>query len=73
MKKILTHWTIALVTLFIVTFIGLKDPQIKEVLRLKGFDLLLQSEPKEVSQDIGVITIDEDELFPDTYVDEEVV
>jgi adenylate cyclase len=59
MKKILTHWTIALVTLFIVTFIGLKDPQIKEVLRLKGFDLLLQSEPKEVSQDIGVITIDE--------------
>ena len=59
MKKILTHWTIAFVTLFIVTFIGLKDPQIKEVLRLKGFDLLLQSEPKEVSQDIGVITIDE--------------
>jgi adenylate cyclase len=59
MKKILTHWTIAFVTLFVITFIGLKDPQIKEVLRLKGFDLLLQSEPKEISQDIHVVSIDE--------------
>lgn len=58
-KKILTHWTIAFVTLFVLTFIGLQDPQVKEILRLKGFDLLLQSEKKEVSQDIGVITIDE--------------
>ena len=59
MKKILTHWTIAFVTLFVITFIGTKDPQVKEILRLKGFDLLLQSEKKEVSQDIGVIVIDE--------------
>lgn len=58
-KKILTHWSIAFVTLFVLTFIGLQDPQVKEILRLKGFDLLLQSEKKEVSQDIGVITIDE--------------
>src|SRR5210317_284688 len=59
MKKILTHWTIAFVTLFVITFIGLKDPQIKEILRLKGFDLLLQSESKEISQDIHVVSIDE--------------
>ena len=59
MKKILTHWTFAFLTLFIVTYIGLKDPQIKEILRLKSFDLLLQSEPKEISQDIAVVTIDE--------------
>ncbi len=59
MKKILTHWTFAFLTLFIVTYIGLKDPQIKEVLRLKGFDLLLQSEPKEISQDIHIVSIDE--------------
>ena len=58
-KKLLTHWTIAFVTLFVVTFIGLQDPQIKEILRLKSFDLLLQSEPKEISQDIAVVTIDE--------------
>ena len=58
-KKILTHWTIAFVTLFVITFMGLQDPQIKEILRLKSFDLLLQSETKQVSTDIGVITIDE--------------
>jgi adenylate cyclase len=59
MKKILTHWTIAFVTLFVITFIGLQDPQIKEILRLKSFDLLLQSETKQISQDIAVVTIDE--------------
>jgi len=59
MKKILTHWTFAFLTLFIVTYIGLKDPQIKEILRLKSFDLLLQSEPKEISQDIHIVSIDE--------------
>ncbi len=59
MKKILTHWTIAFVTLFVLTFIGFKDPQVKEILRLKGFDLLLQSEERQVSKDIGIITIDE--------------
>src|SRR6056300_1420240 len=59
MKKILTHWTIAFVTLFVITFIGLKDPQVKEILRLKGFDLLLQSETKLISKDIAVVTIDE--------------
>ena len=59
MKKILTHWTFAFITLFVITSIGLKEPQVKEILRLKGFDLLLQSEKKELSQDIAVITIDE--------------
>jgi hypothetical protein len=29
-KKILTHWTFAFLTLFVLTFIGLKDPQVKE-------------------------------------------
>ena len=58
-KKILTHWTFAFLTLFVLTFIGLKDPQVKEILRLKSFDLLLQSEPKEISKDIAVVTIDE--------------
>jgi adenylate cyclase len=59
MKKILTHWTIAFITLFVITYIGLKDPQVKEILRLKGFDLLLQSEKRIQSQDIGIVTIDE--------------
>ena len=59
MKKILTHWSMAFITLTAITFLGLKEPQVKEILRLKAFDLLLQSETKEVSQDIGIITIDE--------------
>jgi adenylate cyclase len=59
MKKILTHWTIAFITLFVLTFIGFKDPQVKEILRLKGFDLLLQSEQKEISQNIAIVAIDE--------------
>jgi len=59
MKKILTHWTIAFITLFVLTYIGFKDPQVKEILRLKGFDLLLQSEKRIQSQEIGIVTIDE--------------
>ena len=59
MKKILTHWTIAFATLFVLTFIGFKDPQVKEILRLKGFDFLLQSEQKEISQNIAILSIDE--------------
>jgi len=58
-KKVLTHWSMAFITLAAITFLGLKEPQVKEILRLKSFDLLLQSETKQVSQDIGVITIDE--------------
>ena len=58
-KKILTHWTIAFATLIALTYIGIQDPQIKEILRLKSFDLLLQSEEKEISTDIHVVSIDE--------------
>ena len=58
-RKILTHWTFAFVTLFALTWIGLQDPQVKEILRLKSFDILLQSQEKEISQDIAILTIDE--------------
>ena len=59
MKKIFTHWTIGLLTLAILTFIGLNDPYLKQILRLKSFDYLHQYETKEISPDIGVVTIDE--------------
>jgi adenylate cyclase len=59
MKKFFTHWTFAFVTLFALTWIGLQDPQVKEILRLKSFDLLFQSQEKEISQDIAIVTIDE--------------
>ncbi len=59
MKKIFTHWTIGLLTLAILTFIGLNDPYLKEIMRLKSFDYLHQYDTKEISQDIGIVTIDE--------------
>ena len=34
MKKILSHWSIAFVTLIVLTYIGLQDPWAKEILRL---------------------------------------
>ena len=62
MKKLLTHWTTAFITLFILTYIGLQDPWVKEVLRLKSFDYLLANEEKSPSQDITIITIDEEAI-----------
>src|SRR5210317_399722 len=58
MKRFFTHWTFAFVTLFALTWIGLQDFQIKEIMRLKSFDLQFQSQTKEISQDIAIVTID---------------
>ena len=62
MKKLLTHWTTAFITVFVLTYIGLQDPWVKEVLRLKSFDYLLANEPATPSQDITIITIDEEAI-----------
>ena len=62
MKKLLTHWTTAFITLFVLTYIGLQDPSLKEILRLKSFDYLLANEPATPSQDITIITIDEEAI-----------
>ena len=60
--KYFTHWATAFITLFIVTYIGLQDPWVKEVLRLKSFDYLLANEEQSPSQDITIITIDEEAI-----------
>ncbi len=59
MKKFLTHWTFSFITLIALTFIGLQEPYVKEILKLKSFDILIQQEEKELSKDIGIVTIDE--------------
>ena len=59
MKKFVTHWTFAFVTLVVLTYIGLQEPFVKEILKLKSFDILIQQEEKELSKDIGIVTIDE--------------
>jgi adenylate cyclase len=62
MKKILSHWTIAFVTLIALTYIGLQDPWAKEILRLKSFDYMLQNEEKTPSESITIVTIDEEAI-----------
>ena len=62
MKKFLTHWTFSFITLIVLTFIGLQEPYVKEILKLKSFDILIQQEEKQVSQDIGIVTIDEEAI-----------
>ena len=57
--KFITHWTFAFVTLVTLTFIGLQEPFIKEILKLKSFDILIQQEEQSLSSDIGIVTIDE--------------
>ena len=59
MKKILSHWSIAFVTLILLTYIGLQDPWVKEILRLKSFDYVLQNEVKTPSESVSIVTIDE--------------
>ena len=60
--KFLTHWLTAFVTLFVLTYIGLQDYSFKETLRLKSFDYLLANEQKSASEDITIITIDEEAI-----------
>jgi len=60
--KYLTHWSTAFITLVLLTYIGLQDPGFKEILRLKSFDFVLGNEEVTPSQDITIITIDEEAI-----------
>ena len=59
MKKLLTHWTLAFVTLTIMMLWGLKDPFVKETARLKSFDLIQKYDTATMSEDIIIVEIDE--------------
>ena len=59
MKKILTHWTLAFVTLAVFMLWGLKDPFIKETARLKSFDLIQKYDTVTLSDDVIIVEIDE--------------
>ena len=59
MKKLLTHWTLAFVTLAIVMMWGLKDPFVKETARLKSFDLIQKYDTATLSEDVVIVEIDE--------------
>ena len=59
MNKILTHWTLAFVTLAALMLWGLKDPFVKETARLKSFDLIQKYDTPTVSEDVVIVEIDE--------------
>jgi len=60
--KILTHWTLAFVTVVLITLFHYNNNYVVETARLKGFDLLQQYDQTVQSNDIAVVTIDEDAL-----------
>ena len=59
MKKILTHWTLAFITLAALMLWGLKDPFVKETARLKSFDLIQKYDTPTMSEDVVIVEIDE--------------
>jgi adenylate cyclase len=59
MKKILTHWTLAFITLAALMLWGLKDPFVKETARLKSFDLIQKYDTPTMSEDVIIVEIDE--------------
>ena len=58
-SKLLTHWTLAFVTVLLVTLFHYNNNFIVETARLKSFDLLQQYDTPKHSNDIAVVTIDE--------------
>jgi len=57
--KWLTHWATALITLAVLSLYGWQDPYVKQLLRLKSFDVVQQYDVPTVSQDIIFVEIDE--------------
>ena len=59
MSKLLTHWTLAFVTVLLLTLAHFNNSVPVETLRLKSFDILQQYDSPSYSQDIAIVTIDE--------------
>tara|TARA_B100001094_G_scaffold328747_1_gene389875 strand:- start:2445 stop:4496 length:2052 start_codon:yes stop_codon:yes gene_type:complete len=58
-SKLLTHWTLAFLTVLIVTLFHYNNNYVVETARLKSFDLLQQYDTPKHSNDIAIVTIDE--------------
>ena len=57
--KWLTHWSAAFVTLVALSFYGFSDPYLKELLRLKSFDVVQQYDKIQPSENVAFLEIDE--------------
>ncbi len=58
-SKIFTHWLFPIVTCMALLTVHIGDSTPVEILRLKQFDLLQQTDAPSRSADIGIVTIDE--------------
>ena len=59
MFKYITHWTVAAITALLLLFAHYQDSFLVETARLKQFDYLQRTDTPVISQDIGVVAIDE--------------
>src|SRR5210317_765606 len=59
MSKWITHWATALITLTVLSLYGWQDPYVKQLLRLKSFDVVQQYDTPIISQDVAFLEIDE--------------
>ena len=57
--KVITHWTLAFVTVLLVTAFHYSNNFVVETARLKSFDLLQQYDEPIQSRDIAIVEIDE--------------
>ena len=59
MIRILTHWSVVLITLSLLVFLRVQDSNLTETARLKSFDYLQSTDEKIISKDIVIVEIDE--------------
>jgi len=57
--KYATHWITAFITLAVLSFAGWQDPYVKQLVRLKSFDIVQQYDTPVISEDIAFVEIDE--------------
>jgi len=59
MGKIFTHWSIALFTVFAITYLAWNNPTLVQVAKLKAFDYQLQNEEVVVDDNLIYVTLGE--------------
>ena len=59
MGKILTHWSVALLTVFAITYLAWNNPTLVQVAKLKAFDYQLQNEEVVVDDNLIYVTLGE--------------
>jgi adenylate cyclase len=59
MTKWITHWTTAFITAVVMVLVHYGDSTVVQTARLKAFDLLQTTDEYNLSQDVGIVAIDE--------------